>query len=265
VAEVVTLIARRCLARDTVVVAGSVIALALTALAVLVWWPVSGGHHHGAGVAGVGGYVAMWLVMVVAMMLPTSLPMVLALYRLGRDRGGRTTVFSAAGAGYLAVWAAAGVVAAVVDLGVRAALDRTTGVGAMAAGMPMTPDPRVDALARTVGGVIVLLAGVLALTPMTTRCVRACRSPVGFVARYWTGSADRWRQALRIGASYGASCLGCCAALMVMLVVVGMQDLVLMLALAAVMAWQKHSRHGVVVARVAGVAMIVGGGIVAVA
>lgn len=56
------------------------------------------------------------------------------------------------------------------------------------------------------------------------------------------------------------------AALMAVLVVVGMQDLVLMLALAAaVMAWQKHARYGVIVARIAGIAMILGGGIVALA
>lgn len=158
----------------------------------------------------------------------------------------------------------AGAAAAVADLGVRAALDSATGMGAMAPGMSMAPDPRAEALARTVSSIVVLLAGVVALTPLTTRCLRACRSPVGFVARHWTGAGDRWRQALRIGASYGASCLGCCAALMAVLVVVGMQDLVLMLALAAVMAWQKHARGGVAVARVAGVLMIVAGGVVAV-
>jgi predicted metal-binding membrane protein len=259
-----TLIERRTRpTRDTIVVSGSVGALAAAALAVLAWWPAPGGHHHGSGALGVAGYIAMWLAMVIAMMLPTSTPMVLALHRLGRDRRGRATVLGGAGIGYLAVWAMAGVVAAVADLGARSALEDVARMPAMTAGTPMGPDPRADALARTVGGLVVLLAGVMALTPLTTRCLRACQSPVGFVARHWNGSGDRWRQAIRIGASYGVSCLGCCAALMTVLVLFGMQDLLLMLGLAAVMAWQKHARYGIVVARIAGGAMILGGGIAA--
>jgi predicted metal-binding membrane protein len=163
-------------------------------------------------------FVAAWTVMMAAMMLPSAAPLVL-LYRRGASA--RATVLLVAG--YLGVWAVAGVPA---YLAMKF--------------LPMTISP-----------IALGLAGIYQLTPLKTACLRQCRTPADFLVQRWG------RGALRLGLEHGTWCLGCCWALMLVLVVVGMMGLVWVVGLAALVALEKLSARGVLLSRLAGVAFVV--------
>jgi Predicted metal-binding integral membrane protein (DUF2182) len=65
------------------------------------------------------------------------------------------------------------------------------------------------------------------------------------------------RGAMLAGVSHGAYCLGCCWALMVVLVLVGLMNLAWMAALALIFLLEKNWSHGVFLTRVVGVALVV--------
>jgi predicted metal-binding membrane protein len=163
-------------------------------------------------------FVLAWTVMMVAMMLPSASPLVL-LYR----RGASTADTALLMAGYLTVWAAAGVPAYI----------------AMEA-MPMWLSP-----------VALATAGIYQLTPLKKSCLRRCRSPVDFLMQRWG------RGPFRLGLEHGLWCLGCCWALMAVLVIVGMMGLAWVVGLTALVAWEKVGPYGVLVSRVAGIAFLV--------
>ena len=66
------------------------------------------------------------------------------------------------------------------------------------------------------------------------------------------------KSGLRAGVVHGAFCLGCCWALMAILTVVGLMALPWMAALSVLILAEKNWRHGAALARVAGVAMVLG-------
>jgi predicted metal-binding membrane protein len=101
-----------------------------------------------------------------------------------------------------------------------------------------------------------VLAGAHQLSPIAARCLDACRAPLSFVAPRWTGGADVHAQALRIGADYGRSCLGCCAGLMVVMLVVGMAAPVWMVGLGVLSAAHKLTAAGPALARATGIALL---------
>lgn len=159
-----------------------------------------------------------WSVMMTAMMLPALVPVV-ALY--GRAARRRTVapmpVFLA---GYLAVWTAMGLPAYVAWRQLQPAImDGQAWTG------------------RLAGGALLLAAGYQ-VTPWKQACLRGCRSPLtAFTAL--RGSLADPRIALRVGARNGLWCLGCCWALMVVLVVVGVMQPWWMVAVATVVFAEK--------------------------
>jgi len=192
----------------------------------------------GVAMLGAGLFLVTWVVMMVAMMFPSVAPMVLTHARIVRVRGegaAPTVVFVL---GYLVVWTAAGL----VPLGVIQLLGSS-----MAA-------PLSGWLPRLAGGVVVV-AGVYQLTPLKNACLRACRSPLGFLLSHDFGGGVP--AAVRAGMSHGLYCLGCCWALMAVLAVLGLMNLVLMAVFAAVFFLEKNWAQGVMLSRVAGVACLV--------
>ena len=155
-------------------------AAAVLAVAAGAWtWLVTAGEEAMSAPAFLGG----WLVMMAAMMLPSALPLVLV-YR----RSARPGATASLAAGYLAVWAATGFAAYGLDAAIEG--------------------ERVSAL---------VLAGAAAyeLTPLKAAFLRVCRDPVSFVMTRWRGGVAG---AARLGVEHGAYCLGCCWALMAVLV-----------------------------------------------
>lgn len=183
-------------------------------------------------------FMVMWIAMMVAMMFPTVAPIVLTHRAVVQRRGEGTRPTLAFVAGYLIVWTAAGVVPLAALLGFR-------DISMEAASSRWLP---------TLAGGVLVVTGAYQFTRWKAVCLRACRSPMTFVLTHdWGGGT---RSALRAGVSHGAFCLGCCWALMTVLVVVGLMNLVWMALLALVFLTEKNWRYGVGVTRVAGSTLV---------
>ncbi len=96
--------------------------------------------------------------------------------------------------------------------------------------------------------------GVYQLSRLKDRCLAHCRSPLGLLLHY--GSYRGRFRDLRVGVHHGGYCLGCCWALMVILIAVGVMNLVAMVGLAAVILIEKTWRWGQAAGRLAGVAAL---------
>ncbi len=179
-----------------------------------------------------GGFVVAWVAMMAAMMLPAILPVV-RLYTRAAERG-RAAPTGYFVLGYLVVWAG---LAGPAYLAWRA-LDQPLADGR----------PWVARLAA----VTFLAAAAWQLTPLKSACLRHCRSPMGFFLRAG-GSIRRPAGALRLGATHGAFCVGCCWAMFAVLVVLGTMNLAWMVAITALIVLEKHAPHGERIALGAGV------------
>jgi predicted metal-binding membrane protein len=192
-------------------------------------------------------FLGAWMLMVLATMLPTALPLLGAFERVAasRPRPGRLGMLVTGG--FLAVWLTAGIVLAGIDVAVHRFVSATG---------PFYRPWLVPAL-------VLALAGAYQLSPLARRCLTACRVPFSFIARRWTGLPGAHRQAWAIGVDYGRSCLGCCASLMAVMVVVGMVSPLWILGLGLLGALQKHAPGGQRLATATGVGLLVLAAVVA--
>ena len=227
-------------------------ALVLSAWVVLAAWgasPFAGLLSHGQLAEGgltlfrVALFAAGWLIMSVAMMLPSSLPFVHLFHRLVAERPKRNALTQCLIVGYLAVWVGFGVVAFVGDAAVHAAVQRNT---------------LVAAVAPWIGLTVLLGAGAYQLTPLKAMCLGRCRSPYTFRVEHRRGLEAGW-EAVRLGGWHGLLCVGSCGTLMSLMFAVGGVNLGWMLGLAAVMALEKTSRWGQRLAVPVGVVLILCG------
>jgi predicted metal-binding membrane protein len=211
-----------------------------------------GVHPGHGGDASAGGYALLfvvgWTVMCVAMMLPTSLPVLSAFHAIAGSRPDRPTLVSLVVLGYLAVWTGFGVVV----YGGHQALQHLS----LASGWGQTPAIATPAL--------LLLAGAFQFSSLKHRCLDRCRTPLAFVLGYWQGRKER-RRALRLGIDHGAFCVGCCWALMLLMFVVSVHYLGWMLVLGTVMAVEKNVAWGRRLSAPLGAVLIAAGVAVAVA
>jgi predicted metal-binding membrane protein len=220
-------------------------ASALLGLIVLAWaslwiwssspWARLLGHEEG-GEAGLADdylvlllvFVAGWTLMTVAMMLPTSLPLVALFSSFVRARAERVRLTALLVVGYVGVWTTFGLVVHLGDRSLHVLVERSVWL---------------ETNAWAIGAGTVLLAGAYQFAPLKYRCLEKCRSPLGFVLQHWHGGRGE-AEAFRLGVHHGLYCLGCCWSLMLMLFVVGIGSLGWMLALAAVMAVEKNVSWG---------------------
>lgn len=171
-------------------------------------------------------YVAGWLLMSVAMMLPGILPLLDIFRRVSAARNDRHLLLALVVTGYLVVWLLFGIAAHGLDSGMHAFLG-----------------PVVTPYAWLVGAAVIALAGAFEFSPLKHFCLDKCRTPMSFVIQHWRGTAHR-RQALLLGLHHGVFCVGCCWAIMLVMLVVGMGNVGLMLALGAAMAIEKNAAWG---------------------
>jgi predicted metal-binding membrane protein len=172
----------------------------------------------GTDLSGLGWFLGVWVTMMAAMMLPSFAPVVITYTRiLTKHRAGATAVFVI---GYLAPWAAAGVLGYAIIEGMRS-LD----LGFLA----------WDELGSYVAGGVILGAALYQLTPIKDSCLRECRRP-GMLQEHWRPGH---LGALQMGIQHGAFCVGCCWALMAVLFAVGVMSITWMLVVAAVIAVEK--------------------------
>jgi predicted metal-binding membrane protein len=100
---------------------------------------------------------------------------------------------------------------------------------------------------------ILLAAGVFQLSPLKQACLRACRSPLGFLLGHWRAGL---RGSLALGWAHALFCLGCCWALMVVLVAAGAMGLAWVLLITAMVAAEKLLPGGEWIARATGGAFL---------
>jgi predicted metal-binding membrane protein len=190
--------------------------------------------------------LAMWAVMMVAMMVPTAAPMTLMYAAVARKAAAQhnplapTSVFVA---GYIVMWTIFSLVATTA----QHALDQATLLS-----------PMMVSTSAGFGAALLIAAGIYQLTPLKNACLRNCRTPAHFLSRYWrTGNLGAFRMGLRLG----VYCVGCCWILMGLLFVGGVMNLLWIAAIAIFILLEKTLPFGDVTGRIAGVAMIVVGGL----
>ena len=191
-------------------------------------------------------FLGMWILMMVAMMLPSLVPMLRRYQKavgpgMARLGWGTTLV----GAGYFAVWMAFGVVVF---------------APAVALAEIEMQHPALARAIPVVVGVVVLLAGLLQFTAWKARHLGCCREAPADGRKLPAGAGPAWRHGLRLG----LHCSYCCAGLMAILLVVGVMDLVTMVVVTAAITVERLAPAGVRVARVIG-AVAVGIGLVLIA
>jgi predicted metal-binding membrane protein len=217
------------------------VAASLLITAGLAWaWTVAMAAMPGCHRVGLLAFVVMWTVMMAAMMFPAVIPVVLAFVTLTRGRGTSPAAAAAAFvAGYLVVWGFLGLPAKALMAGAAAVVAST------------------PALARASGAVLVL-CGLYQLTPLKDACLRHCRVPHLFLGHHWR---DGVGGALILGAHHGLYCAGCCASLMVVLLVVGVMNVAWMVALSALIYLEKILPAGGGLGRVAGAGLAAAGAV----
>jgi predicted metal-binding membrane protein len=186
---------------------------------------------------------AMWTVMMTGVMLPSASPLILlygaAARRSAEGNAARQTY--ALAAGYLLGWAA-------FSLGATA-LQRLLASLLLVSPMMEVVNPRLSAI-------LLLAAGLYQWTPLKSACLSQCQSPMGFLMGRWRrGSAG----AFRMGLEHGTFCVGCCWVLMLLLFAGGVMNVLVIVGLTALVAFEKLApagRHGV---RIIGGLMIAGG------
>jgi predicted metal-binding membrane protein len=234
--------------RDRLILAVSLIGLtAIAWLSMLVWAASPYGRylHHEGGVGPLPLEAILfdlgWVLMIIAMMLPSSIPLVVTFAALVRRRRHPGRLVALLLVGYLLVWAAFGLGAWVLDRGIHAAVEAL---------------PWLSAHPQLIIGATLLAAGLWQFSPLRDRCLDECRSPLGFLMDRWRGASAQ-REAVAMGVAHGAFCVGCCWSLMLVMFGVGLGSLTAMLALGAVTAVEKNLPWGRRLTRPLGIMLIV--------
>jgi predicted metal-binding membrane protein len=189
------------------------------------------------GTMGLGlvAFVPLWTLMMAAMMLPSVAP-VAVLYERSVS-GQRVLRLATFAAGYIGVWGLAGIPAFAMAAGVSAiAMDHPSAARWIAAG-------------------IFLVVGLYQVSPLKDRCLSHCRSPLALLLHY--SSFQGPLRDLRAATHHALYCIGCCWALMLVLVVAGIMNVFVMVVLAAVILVEKYWSRGETFSRVvAGAALL---------
>ncbi len=216
------------------------IALVILAAAGWVYTAYQAGSMAGMGMKGTGEllpFFSGWVAMMVAMMLPATLPLILLYRTVARSRlgpGQAQIGMAVLLLGYILIWTASGLPVYAYDMFAE-------GMGMNAAVLP---------------GALLIVGGLYQFTNLKRRCHARCGSPLFFLMRNWRADTPG---ALRLGVLHGVDCLGCCAGLMVGLVALGTMNLAWMLTAALVIFAEKTLPGSHRIAYPLGILMISGG------
>lgn len=200
-------------------------------------------HQHDAAIAAlpplvaVASFLVSWQLMVVATMLPASLPSVLGVAATTGRRLRPVLGAAAFMAGFVSVWTAVGLMAFVAGQAVERSIGASTWL---------------EARPWLVQASVIALAGGYQLTAVKRRSLAACRHPERLVGH---GPATAGA-VYAVGLRHGVACLGSAWALMAVMIVAGFGDLWWMAALAGVMVYEATGRHGQRLATVVGLLLL---------
>jgi predicted metal-binding membrane protein len=187
------------------------------------WWTVDRmrGMDDGpwTGLGTLSWFLAVWVVMMAAMMFPSVAPTVALYSRMTKARSPLSPLLFAAG--YLVTWTGAGLLAFAVPM-----------AGGRIAGDVLS----WDRAGRWVAGATLVLAALYELTPLKDVCLGKCRSPLGVLLGSWR---EGWSGALQMGMKNGAWCVGCCWALMASFFALGIMSIAWMAIVAGLIAAEK--------------------------
>jgi predicted metal-binding membrane protein len=186
----------------------------------------------------------MWAVMMVAMMVPSAVPMIQGFLAVNERRRNSSRQLAPVGIflmGYVVVWTSFSAVATLAQWGLHRA--------ALLSSMMIATSPIVS-------GGLLLAAGIFQWTPLKRACLNGCRSPLSFLMGEWREGASG---AFSMGLRHGAYCVGCCWALMALLFVVGVMNLVWVAVIALFVMAEKILPWGEFLGQLGGVAMVTAG------
>lgn len=171
----------------------------------------------------------MWIMMMIAMMLPTAAPMILTYSDILANRsdgGGRLLPLSAFIAGYLLTWGGYSLLAVAAQWGML----QSSQISEMMVGT----NPLLN-------GTLLILAGLYQWSRLKEICLTHCRTPLQFFLSSWQSGS---RGALNMGTKHGAYCVGCCWALMLLMFFFGLMNLIWIAALSVIMLAEKILPRG---------------------
>ncbi|TPI12142.1 DUF2182 domain-containing protein [Mesorhizobium sp. B4-1-1] len=186
-------------------------------------------------------FLAVWIVMMIAMMFPTAAPMILTFHQVQAAKRGRGETFVSTWvfvAGYMLVWGAIGVLA----------FAGAAGAEMLGGQMGMSA-----ATAARIGGVLLIVAGAYQLSPLKDICLAKCRTPIGFILTSWRDG--RWGAA-GMGIEHGALCLGCCWLLFLAVFLLGIMNVAAIAVVTLLIFAEKTLPSGERIARVSGIALL---------
>ncbi len=187
-------------------------------------------------------FLAAWVVMMAAMMLPSATPMIALFDKVGRgsiqgrDRAAGTALFALV---YLGIWVGFGLLVYLMS----------AALGALADASPVVSAWLPYGLAA-----VLVAAGAYQFTALKQSCLGHCRTPLSFLMGRWQSG---YAGALKLAGAHAAYCIGCCSALMVVLVAAGAMSLPWVLLIALIVFIEKLLPRGDFVARMVGVGFVV--------
>jgi predicted metal-binding membrane protein len=185
-------------------------------------------------------YAIGWLLMLAAMMLPTTLPLLHRFRLMMSGRRDRFALVSLLIGGYMLAWTGFGLAAHLCDAIVHLGIGQITWLGTHG---------------WLIGTMVLLIAGAFQFTRLKYHCLDHCRAPLGFITSHWSGVRPRF-EAFCLGIDHGLFCVGCCWAIMLLMFLVGSGSVGWMLVLGAVMALEKNAPWGRQLARPIGTSLI---------
>ncbi len=184
--------------------------------------PRSLGMEGWAGAASFLVFISMWLVMMIAMMLPSTTPTLLLHRTVYRKRTpgshGGTFLFALS---YFLVWTASGTLFYLAYVAIGSLRGRV---------------PGSESTILRAAGVALILSGLYQCSWLKRACLKHCQNPLHFIMEHWH---DGRTGAIRMGAAHGLYCFGCCWGLMVILFVMGIMHLGWMAAVGALILIEK--------------------------
>ena len=198
--------------------------------------------------AGTAAYAAllfiMWWTMMLAMMLPSATPAILtygAMSRRFAAKGASAASVGIFALGYAAIWTGFSAAATALQLFLHNLIPLT---GMMAVS------------SATLGGSLLIAAGLYQMTPLKYACLRKCQTPLMFFARNWRKGR---LGAFRMGLSHGIYCLGCCWVLMGLLFYGGVMEFAWIVGIAIYVAVEKLIPAGNRLSRLTGILLVTWG------
>ena len=173
-------------------------------------------------------FVIGWILMTIAMMLPTTLPLFVMFQQMTHKRPDHARLIGLLVAGYLVVWMSFGVITHLGDLLIHEIVRQV--------GWLETNEWIIVAI-------LFAIAGVYQFMPLKYQCLDKCRSPRSFILEHWQGR-NQHRHAFLMGVHQGLFCLGCCWSLMLLMFAVSVGNLLWMLLLGMIMSTEKNLPWG---------------------